>query len=264
MRAAGQLAAQTLRSAGALVRPGVSTEEINAHVHDFITSRGAYPSPLNYMGFPKSVCTSINDVICHGIPSPKAVLAPGDIINIDVTVTLKGYFGDTSRTFYVGEVPPAARLVTEVSEESTALGIAAVRPGGRIGDIGHAIQTYAEGKGCSVVRDFVGHGIGKVFHEEPAVPHYGKPGTGELLGIGLCFTIEPMINGGPPGHRMLQDGWTALTLDGSPSAQFEHTIGITSGGIEIFTALPDDPIALRAKALGAPVLWPLLGETSAR
>lgn len=259
MRAAGELAAKTLRHVGQFVKPGISTEEINTIVHNYIVERGAYPSPLNYKGFPKSVCTSINDVICHGIPSPDVFLKEGDIINIDVTVTLDGYFGDTSRTFYVGaNIPPDRRLVTETAEESLARALAVCQHGIRIGDIGHAIQSFAEAAGCSVVREFVGHGIGKVFHEEPAITHYGRPGTGSKLTRGMCFTIEPMINGGHWKSKMLSDGWTAVTPDGKPSAQFEHTIALVGEGIEILTALEDDPIALRAKELGARILWPNL------
>ncbi|MEY2987611.1 MAG: hypothetical protein RJB13_1132 [Pseudomonadota bacterium] len=259
MRAAGELAARTLRHIGQYVQPGISTEEINTIVHNYIVERGAYPSPLNYKGFPKSVCTSINDVICHGIPSPDVFLKDGDIINIDVTVTLDGYFGDTSRTFYVGNnISSDKRLVTETAEESLARAIAVCHHGVRIGDIGHAIQSFAEATGCSVVREFVGHGIGKVFHEEPAITHYGRPGTGSKLSRGMCFTIEPMINGGHWKSKMLNDGWTAVTPDGKPSAQFEHTIALVGDGIEILTALEDDPIALRAKELGAQILWPEL------
>ena len=259
MRAAGELAAKTLRHVGQYVKPGISTEEINTIVHNYIVERGAYPSPLNYKGFPKSVCTSINDVICHGIPSPDVFLKEGDIINIDVTVTLDGYFGDTSRTFYVGNnISNDKRLVTETAEESLARAIAVCQHGIRIGDIGHAIQSFAEAAGCSVVREFVGHGIGKVFHEEPAITHYGRPGTGSKLLRGMCFTIEPMINGGHWKSKMLNDGWTAVTPDGKPSAQFEHTIALVGEGIEILTALEDDPIALRAKELGAQILWPEL------
>ena len=259
MRAAGELAAKTLRHVGQYVKPGISTEEINTIVHNYIVERGAYPSPLNYPGFPKSVCTSINDVICHGIPSPDVFLKEGDIINIDVTVTLDGYFGDSSRTFYVGNnISNDKRLVTETAEESLARAIAVCQHGIRIGDIGHAIQSFAEAAGCSVVREFVGHGIGKVFHEEPAITHYGRPGTGSKLLRGMCFTIEPMINGGHWKSKMLNDGWTAVTPDGKPSAQFEHTIALVGEGIEILTALEDDPIALRAKELGAQILWPEL------
>ena len=259
MRRAGRLAAETLRHAAQWVAPGVSTEDINTHVHNFIIERGAYPSPLNYKGFPKSVCTSVNDVICHGIPHPETFLKEADIINIDVTVTLDGYFGDCSRTFFVGPREAASeesRLVVDTAEECLARGIAVTQHGTRLGDIGHAIQSYAEPKGCGVVRDFVGHGIGKVFHEEPAIPHYGQSGRGEKLIRGMCFTIEPMINAGSWRHKMLADGWTAVTPDGKPSAQFEHTIAIVADGVEILTALPDDPILHRAIALGAKVLWP--------
>ena len=259
MREAGQLAAKTLRYAGEFVKPGITTDEINTLVHEYTINHGAYPSPLNYRGFPKSVCTSVNDVICHGIPSKDHVLKDGDIINIDVTSTLGGYFGDCSATFYVGaNIPDESRKVTEVAAESLARALAVVKHGMRLGDIGHAIQSYAEDKGCGVVRDFVGHGIGKVFHEEPAVMHFGKAGTGEKIVRGMCFTIEPMINGGDWRHKMLRDGWTAITLDGKASAQFEHTLAIVGDGIEIMTALPDDAIALRARALGANILWPEL------
>ncbi len=260
MREAGRLAAQTLRHVEPFIKPGISTEEINTIVHDFIVKNGAYPSPLNYKGFPKSVCTSINNVICHGIPSPTEILQDGDIVNVDVTVTLNGYFGDTSRTYFVGEnISEERRMLTEVAAESLSRAIAVVKHGARIGDIGAAIQHYADDqKKCGVVRDFVGHGIGKVFHEDPPVPHYGRAGTGTKLVRGMCFTIEPMINGGDWRHKMLADGWTAITVDGRSSAQFEHTIAIVGDGIEILTALPDDAIAMRARDLGAPILWPEL------
>jgi methionyl aminopeptidase len=259
LRLAGRLAAETLRYIEAYVKPGVSTEEINTLVHAYIVERGAYPSPLNYKGFPKSVCTSINEVICHGIPSESVFLKEGDIINIDVTVTLDGYFGDTSRTFYVGNaasISEERKRVTEVSAESLARAIVQAKHGNKIGDIGYAIQSYAEAQGCSVVRDFVGHGLGKVFHEEPAIPHYGSANTGTKIVRGMVFTIEPMINAGEWKSRMLRDGWTAVTTDGKSSAQFEHTLAISADGVEILTALPDDPIALRAKELGAKILWP--------
>jgi methionyl aminopeptidase len=259
MRAAGRLAAETLRYIEPFVKPGISTEEINTLVHAYIVERGAYPSPLNYKGFPKSVCTSINEVICHGIPHPDVKLNEGDIINVDVTVTLNGYFGDTSRTFYVGgNISNDRRLVTETAEECLARALAVCEHGMRLGDIGHAIQSYAESKGCSVVRDFVGHGIGKVFHEEPAIMHYGRRDTGMKLVRGMCFTIEPMINAGDWRSKLLKDGWTAVTPDGKPSAQFEHTIALVADGLEILTALPDDPIARRAKEMGAKILWPEL------
>jgi methionyl aminopeptidase len=259
MRAAGKLAAETLRYAGTLVRPGVTTEFINQHVHNFIVEHKAYPSPLNYKGYPKSVCTSVNEVICHGIPSPQQVLMEGDIINIDVTVTLDGYFGDTSRTYFVGpaeSVPEDRKTVTRVSEESLARALTVIKHGCRVGDIGDAIQSYAEGEKCSVVRDFVGHGIGSVFHQDPQVPHFGRAGTGPKLVRGMCFTIEPMINKGTWRHRMWADGWTAVTEDGLPSAQFEHTVTIGRDGVEVLTALPDDPIVARARELGALVVTP--------
>jgi len=260
MREAGRLAAHTLRHAGNFIKPGVSTEEVNVAVHEFIIKHGAYPSPLNYKGYPKSVCTSINDVICHGIPSEKEILKEGDIINVDVTVTLDGYFGDCSRTFFVGEhISEESKKVTQVAEESLARAIAVTKHGNRLGDIGWAIQGYAEKEGCGVVRDFVGHGIGKVFHEpDLQIPHYGKAGTGLKIVRGMIFTIEPMINGGDWRMKMMKDGWTAKTVDGKPSAQFEHTIAVVGDGIEILTALEDDPIAIRAKELGAHILWPAL------
>ncbi len=260
LREAGRLAAATLRYAGTLVKPGVNTEDINQRVHNYIVERGAYPSPLNYHGFPKSVCTSINDVICHGIPSTKEVLKEGDIINIDVTVTLNGYFGDCSRTFSVGEKIAAENLkVLNVAEESLAQAIVVAKHNNYIGDIGHAIQTYAEKQNCGVVRDFVGHGIGTVFHEKDLqVPHFGRKGTGLKIKRGMVFTIEPMINGGDWRSKLLADGWTAKTLDGKVSAQFEHTFAIVEDGVEILTAFEDDPIALRAQELGAKILWPEL------
>lgn len=255
MRAAGKLAAQTLQHVAPFIKPGISTEDINEIVHRFITEHGAYPSPLNYRGFPKSVCTSVNDVICHGIPSKDVILKEGDIVNVDVTATLDGYFGDTSKTFYVGQIiAPDREHVTKVAAECLARAIAVVRHGIRLGDIGHAIQSYAEQQGCGVVRDFVGHGIGKVFHEDPPVAHFGKAGTGLKLVRGMCFTIEPMINGGDWRHKMLSDGWTALTVDGKPSAQFEHTLAIIGEGVEVLTALPDDPVMARARELGATLI----------
>lgn len=257
VKAAGQLAALTLRHVEPLIRPGVSTEEINQAAHNFIVGHGAYPSPLNYRGFPKSVCTSVNEVVCHGIPNARQILKDGDIINVDVTVTLDGYFGDTSRTFTVGsDVPPDRAHVCSVSAECLARALVVVRHGARIGDIGHAIQSYAEGQGCGVERDFVGHGICRAFHEEPAVPHYGVAGTGTKIVRGMIFTIEPMINAGDWRHRILPDGWTAVTVDGKPSAQFEHTIAVVGDGIEVLTALPDDAVVARARELGAAILWP--------
>ena len=237
MRASGQLAARTLEMVAEHIQPGITTEAIDRLVDTFIRDHGAYPSPLNYRGFPKSVCTSINEVVCHGIPEDRA-LEDGDIVNVDVTCTLpadNGYFGDTSVTFYVGEPSPSAIHVTEVARQALEIGIAAVRPGARFGDIGHAIQTFVESKGCSVVREFTGHGIGREFHTEPTVLHYGRPGTGPVIKRGMTFTIEPMVNLGKPSVRVLSDGWTAVTVDGKPSAHFEHTVLITQDGAEILT-----------------------------
>jgi methionyl aminopeptidase len=232
------LAADTLLMIGEHVKPGTTTAEINRLVHEYTLEHDARPAPLNYRGFPKSVCTSINEVICHGIPGPVA-LKDGDIINVDVTSILPaqgGWFGDTSATFYVGEPSPMARHVVEVARTCLELGIAAAQPNKRLGDIGHAIQQYAESKGCSVVRDYTGHGIGRVFHGPPSVPHHGLPGRGTRLRPGMTFTIEPMINLGTPEVDHLDDGWTALTRDRSLSAQFEHTIVITATGCDVLTA----------------------------
>lgn len=241
MRAAGRLAADTLTRVGPLIVPGVTTEEINAFVHQDTLAKGARPAPLNYRGsgdappFPKSVCTSINEVVCHGIPGPR-VLKDGDIVNVDVTHVYKGFHGDTSATFYVGRaISEDAKRVTEVARLSLARGIAAVRPGARLGDIGAAIQELAEAHGCSVVRDFVGHGIGRRFHDEPKVSHYGERGKGLRLRPGMTFTIEPMVNLGGYEVEILDDEWTAVTADGSLSAQFEHTVLVTEDGVEILT-----------------------------
>jgi methionyl aminopeptidase len=238
MREACQLAADTLVMVGKHLAPGMSTDDINTLVHDYTLEHGAWPSPLNYHGFPKSVCTSVNEVVCHGIPN-KRVLKDGDIINVDVTSyypAKNGFHGDTSATFYVGTPSDAAKLVTEVSRMSLELGIAEVREGARIGDIGAAIQAYAHAQGCSVVRDYVGHGIGREFHTAPQVPHYGKRGDGKRLKAGMVFTIEPMINFGNYECERLDDEWTVITADGSLSAQFEHTIVVTKTGCEVLTA----------------------------
>jgi methionyl aminopeptidase len=234
LRVAGQMAAETLLAVGEIIRPGITTEDINTFVHADTLRRGGYPAPLNYRGFPKSVCTSINEVVCHGIPGSR-VLEQGDIINVDVTTIFNGFYGDTSATFYVGAPSPDAKHVTEVSRRSLELGIAEVRDGARLGDIGAAIQEFAEGQGCSVVRAFVGHGIGRRFHEEPQVSHIGTRGSGMRLRAGMVFTIEPMINLGDYQVEILEDKWTAITADGSLSAQFEHTIVVTKGGCEILT-----------------------------
>jgi len=216
--------------------PGITTEQINTWVHEMTIAHGAIPAPLNYRGYPKSVCTSINEVICHGIPSPDRVLREGDILNIDVTSILDEYYGDSSRMFLIGEVSPEARKLVRVTRECMELGIAQVKPGNRLGDIGHAIQQHAEGHGYSVVRAFVGHGTGINFHEAPDVMHYGVPDTGVEMIPGMVFTIEPMINAGDYQIRTLNDGWTALTADGSLSAQWEHTVLVTEDGVEILTA----------------------------
>ena len=235
LRVASEMAAETLLLVGERIRAGMTTEEINALVHEDTIKRGAYPAPLNYHGFPKSVCTSVNEVVCHGIPGPR-LLKDGDIINVDVTTMYKGFYGDTSATFYIGTPTPEARLVVETSRKALELGIAEVKEGARLGDIGAAIQEYVEGQGCSVVRDFVGHGIGRKFHEPPQVKHYGKRGTGERLKAGMVFTIEPMVNAGRFEVEVdPDDKWTVTTADGSLSAQFEHTIVVTRTGSEILT-----------------------------
>jgi methionyl aminopeptidase len=238
MREACQLGAETLVMVGPHLKAGITTDDINTLVHDFTIKHGAWPSPLNYNGFPKSVCTSVNEVVCHGIPG-KRVLHDGDIINVDVTSYLpakNGFHGDTSATFYIGTPSDAAKRVTEVARQSLELGIAQVQEGARIGDIGAAIQEFAEAQGCSVVRDYVGHGIGREFHTAPQVPHYGTRGTGKRLKAGMVFTIEPMINIGHYACEILDDEWTVITADGSLSAQFEHTLVVTKTGCEVLTA----------------------------
>ena len=239
MRRAGRLAAETLDFIGPHVVPGVSTGELDRLCHAFIVERGAIPAPLNYRGFPKSICTSVNHVVCHGIPNDQKILVEGDTVNIDVTVILDGWHGDTSRMFPVGEkIGVKARKLTEVTYEAMMRGIAVVRPGATVGDIGHAIQSYAEGQRFSVVRDFCGHGLGRVFHDAPSILHFGRPGTGPVLRQGMFFTIEPMINTGGVDVKILADGWTAVTKDRGLSAQFEHSIGVTDDGHEIFTLSP--------------------------
>ena len=237
MRRAGRLAAEALDMITPHVQPGVTTEELDRLIHDFIVDHGAVPAPLYYRGFPKSVCTSVNHVVCHGIPGPKR-LKEGDIVNIDVTVILDGWHGDTSRMFTVGRVPRKAERLIEVTYEAMMRGIAAIRPGATTGDIGHAIQEYAESQHCSVVRDFCGHGLGRLFHDAPNILHYGQPGTGYELKPGMFFTVEPMLNLGRAHVKILADGWTAVTRDRSLSAQFEHTVGVTEDGVEIFTLSP--------------------------
>jgi methionyl aminopeptidase len=238
MRAACQSAAETLLVVGDQIRAGMTTDEINALVHEDTLKRGGWPAPLNYRGFPKSVCTSVNDVVCHGIPNAQK-LKPGDIVNVDVTTIYPGrdgYHGDTSATFYIGTPSREARHVTEVARKSLELGIAQVKDGARIGDIGAAIEEYAHAEGCSVVRDFVGHGIGRKFHTEPQVPHFGQRGTGTRMKAGMIFTIEPMINVGTWEVDVdPKDKWTVRTRDRRLSAQFEHTILVTREGCEVLT-----------------------------
>lgn len=234
MRKAGFLAARTLDFITPYVKEGVATEELNTLCHDFIISHGAIPAPLNYRGFPKSICTSLNHVVCHGIPGPKK-LHEGDILNIDITVILESWYGDTSRMFTIGKPSLKAQKLIDATYEAMMRGIEIVRPGAFTGDIGYAIQSYVEPKGFSVVRDFCGHGLGQVFHTAPEILHYGKPQTGIELLEGMFFTIEPMINAGRYEVKILDDGWTAVTRDKSLSAQFEHSIGVTATGYEIFT-----------------------------
>jgi methionyl aminopeptidase len=234
MRKAGKLAAQVLDFITAHVKAGIATEELDRLCHDFIISHGAIPAPLNYRGFPKSVCTSINHVVCHGIPGPKK-LQDGDIVNIDVTVIVDGWHGDSSRMYSVGKTNLRATKLVTIAYEAMMRGIEIVRPGATLGDVGHTIQTFVEKNGFSVVRDFCGHGIGRIFHEEPQVLHYGKPGTGLVLQTGMFFTIEPMVNAGHYAVKILDDGWTAVTRDKSLSAQWEHTLAVTATGYEIFT-----------------------------
>ena len=237
MRKAGALTAECLDAFADIVAPGVATQEIDDFVHGFAIDNDAMPATLNYRGYRKSCCTSINHVVCHGIPNEK-LLREGDIVNIDVTLILDGWHGDSSRMYPVGEVRRAAERLTNVTYECLMRAIGAIKPGAHLGDIGHAIQSYAEAERCSVVRDFCGHGVGRAFHEPPNVLHYGHRGDGIALEAGMIFTIEPMINLGRPHVKLLQDGWTAVTRDRSLSAQFEHTIGITEAGVEIFTLSP--------------------------
>lgn len=235
MRKAGRLAAKLLQHLEKMIKPGISTLEINEEAERWTQAHGAKSAPLGYKGYPKSICTSVNEVVCHGIPSAKQILKEGDIINIDVTPIVDGYHGDTSKTFFVGTPSPIAKKLVEVTEECLRRGIAEVKPGARIGDIGAAIQEYAESQGFSVVRNFVGHGIHRVFHTAPEIPHYGTRGTGRKLRPGMVFTIEPMINEGTWEVEMLDDGWTAVTRDRKLSAQFEHTVAVTESGVEILT-----------------------------
>jgi methionyl aminopeptidase len=237
MRAAGRLAAETLDMIAAHVQPGTTTGTLDKLCHDFIVDHGAIPAPLNYRGFPKSICTSINHVVCHGIPGDRRLVA-GDVLNIDVTVILDGWHGDSSRMYTAGQPSTKARNLMDVTYQALMKGVAAVKPGATLGDVGHVIQAFVEGHRFSVVRDFCGHGIGRRFHEPPNVLHFGRPGDGPVLKPGMFFTIEPMVNAGRPEVKVLDDGWTAVTRDRSLSAQFEHMIGVTETGYEIFTLSP--------------------------
>ena len=238
MRKAGRLAAEVIDFVTPYVKPGITTDRLDRLCHGFILDHDAIPAPLNYRGFPRSICTSINHVVCHGIPGDR-VLEEGDIVNLDITVILDGWHGDTSRMFLLGDkVSVKAKKLVDVTYEAMMRGISAVKPGARLGDIGHAIQSYAEANRFSVVRDFCGHGVGRIFHDAPSILHFGKPGTGLELRAGMFFTIEPMINAGRWEVKVLSDGWTAVTKDKSLSAQFEHTIAVTKDGYEIFTLSP--------------------------
>ena len=237
MRKAGKLAAETLDMITPYVVPGVTTEKLDTLCQEFISDHGAVPGPLFYRGYPKAICTSINHVVCHGIPGEKT-LKEGDVVNIDVTPILDGWHGDTSRMFPVGRVKRIAERLLDVTYEAMMRGIAVVKPGATTGDIGHAIQSFAEAERFSVVRDFCGHGLGRIFHDAPNIVHYGRPGEGLTLRAGMFFTIEPMINQGRYEVKLLEDGWTAVTRDRSLSAQFEHSIGVTETGYEIFTLSP--------------------------
>ena len=242
MRVAGRLAGEVLRMIRPHVKPGVTTDVLDRICHDYIVNeQQAIPAPLNYRGFPKSICTSVNHVVCHGIPSSK-VLKKGDAVNLDITVIKDGFHGDTSKMFFVGEPSVASQRLARISHECMVIGIGMVKPGARLGDIGHAIQQHAEASHCSIVREYCGHGIGREFHEDPQVLHYGRPGTGIMLEPGMTFTIEPMVNAGKRNTKRLTDGWTVVTKDHSLSAQWEHTILVTDQGHEVLTCLPGDEI----------------------
>jgi methionyl aminopeptidase len=236
MRTAGRLAAEVLDMIGPYVVPGVTTDELNARCHDYIVNiQHAVPAPLNYRGFPKSICTSVNHVVCHGIPSPDKRLKQGDIVNVDVTVIKDGWHGDTSRMYAVGKIAPAAQRLIDITHEAMWIGIRQVRPGAHLGDIGAAIQGFVEPQHLSIVREYCGHGIGQIFHEDPQVLHYGERGQGLQLMPGMTFTVEPMVNAGKRHVRLLPDGWTVITKDHSLSAQWEHTVLVTDTGYEVLT-----------------------------
>jgi methionyl aminopeptidase len=236
MRTAGRLAAEVLDMIGPYVVPGVTTDELNARCHEYIVNvQHAVPAPLNYRGFPKSICTSVNHVVCHGIPSPDKRLKQGDIVNVDVTVIKDGWHGDTSRMYAVGKIAPAAQRLIDITHEAMWIGIRQVRPGAHLGDIGASIQTFVEPQHLSIVREYCGHGIGQIFHEDPQVLHYGERGQGLQLVPGMTFTVEPMVNAGKRHVRLLPDGWTVITKDHSLSAQWEHTVLVTDTGYEVLT-----------------------------
>jgi methionyl aminopeptidase len=237
MRKAGRLAAECLDMLTPQVKPGVLTDDLDRMAREFVLDHGALPACLFYRGYSKTLCISPNHVVCHGIPGPRA-LREGEIANIDVTVVVDGWHGDTSRMYAIGEIAPRARRLIEVTYEALERGLAAIKPGATLGDIGYAIQAFAEGQRCSVVRDFCGHGVGKVFHDTPNILHFGRKGEGEALKPGMFFTVEPMINLGKPQVKLLSDGWTAVTRDKSLSAQVEHSVGVTETGVEIFTLSP--------------------------
>jgi methionyl aminopeptidase len=239
MRVAGRLAAEVLEMIGEYVQPGVSTEELDRRCNEYIRKvQKATPANVGYHGFPKTLCTSVNGVVCHGIPSEQEILKDGDIINIDVTVIKDGWHGDTSRMYFAGTPSPEAKRLVDITFDAMMAGIRVVKPGARLGDVGHAIQTLAEKNGFSVVREYCGHGIGRVYHEDPQVLHYGRPNTGLLLKEGMTFTVEPMLNAGEPDVDQLDDGWTVVTADKSLSAQWEHMIAVTRDGFEILTPWP--------------------------
>jgi methionyl aminopeptidase len=244
MRVAGRLASEVLDMIGEHVKPGVTTDDLDRLCHEHIVNRQkAIPANVGYRGFPKTICTSVNNVICHGIPSPTKTLKAGDIVNIDVTVIKDGFHGDTSRMYFVGAPSVMAKRLVDVTRQAMWKGIRVVRPGATLGDVGHAIQTFAEANRFSVVREYCGHGIGEVYHEDPQVLHYGQPGTGVKLVEGMTFTIEPMINEGQRHAKLLPDGWTVVTKDHKLSAQWEHTIAVTRDGYEVLTAYAEDEVA---------------------
>ena len=243
MRVAGRLAAEVLEMIAPHVQAGISTEELDRICHDYMVNKQkVIPAPLNYHGFPKSICTSVNEVVCHGIPSDKKILKNGDIVNIDITVIKDGFHGDTSKMFYIGSPKPHLEKLVDTTQECLYKAIDIIRPGTTLGDIGQIIQKHAESNYYSVVREYCGHGIGEVFHEEPQVLHYGKAGTGLVLAEGMTFTVEPMLNAGKRHVKLnARDGWTVTTKDGRPSAQWEHTLAVTANGVEVLTARPDEP-----------------------